>query len=207
VIDFADTSDDPLDSVETFDLLDASVLSMVLLTDWGQMPELPKGAVWRRYLHNFASASKYRSVVDHYLAFHEVQGNCSEETLSENVGNYFEHERSFHKRKSSTLRSRFSALKKFFLHTARRDIAKEQTLVESNFAKWDKVDTTKQSAVFLKEHYGTYVYSYTRNTHKPFPTTLSILQWLCSRCHERRTRCCTRQWLWSATASRPEEVS
>ncbi|KAJ1423104.1 hypothetical protein B484DRAFT_398788, partial [Ochromonadaceae sp. CCMP2298] len=130
VTDFAET----LDNVDTFDLLDAAVVPLVLLFDWGQRPDSPKGAVWHRLLQGFESAAKYQSVVDHFLAFHEAQDNFCEETLSENVGKYFEHERLSNNRKSSTLRSRFSALKKFFLHTGRGEIAKEQTLVESNFA-------------------------------------------------------------------------
>mmetsp|Transcript_17937 Transcript_17937/g.39767 ORF Transcript_17937/g.39767 Transcript_17937/m.39767 type:complete len:295 (+) Transcript_17937:134-1018(+) len=175
VTDFAEASDIAVDYVDDFHLHDdpilqpgAAALRGVPEGDWGQRPDSVKGPVWHRYLHKFPSAPKYISVVDHFLCFQEAQDNCCEETLSENVGKYFEHERDVNKRKSSTLRSRFSALKIFFLHTGRREITKEQTLVESNFAKWNKVDTTKQSAVFLKEHYGTYFFLQIQCT--PLPT-------------------------------------
>jgi hypothetical protein len=55
--------------------------------------------------------------------------------------------------KPTTLRSRFSALKKFWLHTMRGNLSLQAPLVESNLSKWDKVHTTKQSNVFFKAHY------------------------------------------------------
>lgn len=54
----------------------------------------------------------------------------------------------------TTLRGRFSALKKFWLHTARGDLSMEATLIESNLGKWDKMHTIKQACVFTKENFG-----------------------------------------------------
>jgi hypothetical protein len=119
-------------------------------------------------------------VVDHFLCFHEDQLDYCEETLSHDVQKYLEHERKPPlNRKSSTLRGRFSCIKKFWYHTQRGDLAAQQTLVESNFAKWDKKDVTKQSKVLLKENFGTYYCiictTCTSHTNK-FYSPVSLLQ-------------------------------
>jgi hypothetical protein len=82
----------------------------------------------------------------------------------------------------TTLRSRFSCLKNFFLHTGRGNLSTSVPIIESNLQKWDKTHAIKQARVFRKEDYGKYCIAYTlHNTPLIYPSS-SLLQCGSSRC-------------------------
>ncbi|KAJ1440248.1 hypothetical protein B484DRAFT_466912 [Ochromonadaceae sp. CCMP2298] len=115
--------------------------------DWGQ-----ESANWVGFLRNFLSKERYEKIILELLLYHELQLYFSEDTLIASIISYFD-ECYDAGLAPTTLRSRFSAVKKFWLHTGRGNLSQMAPLVESNLSKWDKVHTTKQSNVFKKEHY------------------------------------------------------
>jgi hypothetical protein len=124
------------------------VLPEQLQCDWGR-----DSASWQGFLHDFYSRTRYEKIVEDYLLFDELQEDCEEDTLLGSMVSYF-HESHEGGYAPTTLRSRFSALKKFFLHTGRGNISITVPLIESNLSKWDKAHTVKQARVFKKEDYG-----------------------------------------------------
>ncbi|KAJ1422196.1 hypothetical protein B484DRAFT_399195 [Ochromonadaceae sp. CCMP2298] len=84
------------------------------------------------------------------LLYHELQEECTEETLIPNIISYFDelHEAGY---APTTLRSRYSANKKWWLHTDRSLFSVQASLMESNLQKKDKTHTIKQVRVFTKE--------------------------------------------------------
>jgi hypothetical protein len=103
------------------------------------------------FLVDFDSADKYERMNNHFFVFHEA--SPPEFTLLQNVPRYFRDQRA-KGLKNSTLRCRFSALKKFYLHTGRGALAPQATTVEEMFNKWAKKDTTIQARTFTLEDYG-----------------------------------------------------
>ncbi|KAJ1422469.1 hypothetical protein B484DRAFT_399060 [Ochromonadaceae sp. CCMP2298] len=81
-----------------------------------------------------------------------TQPDKTEKGLLAAVGAYFRHERSMG-RKVSTLRSRFSVLKKFWTHSSRGEQPPQITTVEECFVKWQKKDTTIQARTFSAQKY------------------------------------------------------
>jgi hypothetical protein len=115
--------------------------------DYGQLT----GPAFLDFLVGFDSADKYVAMTNHFLVFHEA--SPPEFTLLQDVPRYFRDQRA-KGLKTSTLRCRFSALKKFFLHTGRGALAPQATTVEEMFNKWAKKDTTIQARTFTLEDYG-----------------------------------------------------
>jgi hypothetical protein len=107
---------------------------------------------WLGFLNNLVSRNRYEKVTLEYLLFVELQTEFSENTMIRDLINYFDecHEACI---APTTLRSRFSILKKIFLHTERGDLSMRAPLVESNLLKWGKTHTVTQSNVFKKPHY------------------------------------------------------
>ncbi|KAJ1418006.1 hypothetical protein B484DRAFT_466499, partial [Ochromonadaceae sp. CCMP2298] len=115
--------------------------------DWGQ-----KNANWVGFLRNLLSKERYEKIILELLLYHELQLYFFEDTLIASIISYFD-ECYDAGLAPTTLRSRFSVVKKFWLHTGRCNLSQLAPLVESNLSKWDKVHMTKQSNVFKKEHY------------------------------------------------------
>jgi hypothetical protein len=78
---------------------------------------------------------------------------CTEESLCDSLVDYYQelHDAGF---APTTLRSRYSITKKFFLHTGRGDLSVKTPIIESNLNKWDKAHTIKQARVFEKCNLG-----------------------------------------------------
>jgi hypothetical protein len=102
---------------------------------------------------DFDSAPRYQKFVEHCLVFVENSEDTSEGGMCANVAKYFRHECALG-RKTSTLRSRYSALKMFWTHTGRGDLAVLMPTIEDMFSKWQKKDNTIQARTFCKEDYG-----------------------------------------------------
>jgi hypothetical protein len=108
---------------------------------------------WVTYLTDFPSAPRYEQILGHFLVSRETQPDKTERGLLAAVGTYFRHERAMG-RKVSTLRSRFSVLKKFWTHSGRGELPPQITSVEECFAKWQKKDTIVQARTFSAQNYG-----------------------------------------------------
>jgi hypothetical protein len=108
---------------------------------------------WLEVMTDFDSAPRYRKFVDHFLVFEESSEDTSEGGMCANVAKYFRRERSLG-RKTSTLRSRYSALKMFWTHTSRGDLAVLMPGIDEMFCKWQKKDVTVQARTFTREDYG-----------------------------------------------------
>jgi hypothetical protein len=110
---------------------------------------------YRGFLKNFASAVRYEKCVEEQLLYHELQEECTEETLLDHIISFFDelYDAGY---APTTLRSRYSAIKKWWLHPGRGMLSVMCPLVESNLAKWDKTHIIKQARVFTKEQLGKY---------------------------------------------------
>ncbi|KAJ1401497.1 hypothetical protein B484DRAFT_405701 [Ochromonadaceae sp. CCMP2298] len=92
--------------------------------DWGQ-----ENANWVGFLRNFLSKERYEKII--------LELYFSEDNLIASIISYFD-ECYDAGLAPTTLRSRFSAVKKFWLHTGRGNLSQMAPLVESNLSKWDK---------------------------------------------------------------------
>ncbi|KAJ1431441.1 hypothetical protein B484DRAFT_478939 [Ochromonadaceae sp. CCMP2298] len=118
-----------------------------LQCDWGC-----SDPSWICFKMVFLSAARYEGNVVDVLFFHELQEDCEEKTLCKSMIKYFQelHEAGY---APTTLRSKFSCIKKFYLHTGRGDLSLDCPIIESNLQKWDKTHTIKQARVFNKEDF------------------------------------------------------
>jgi hypothetical protein len=126
-----------------------------LQCDWGR-----SDPSWICFNTDFPSAARYEGNVVDLLFFHELQEDCEEKTLCKSMIAYFQelHDAGY---APTTLRSKFSCIKKFYLHTGRGDLSLDCPIIESNLHKWDKTHTIKQARVFKKEDFGKYCTAYT----------------------------------------------
>jgi hypothetical protein len=105
------------------------------------------------FLKDFKSAPRYSQVIFEFLLFHEWQEECDEESLRKSLIAYMQELHDAGKA-PTTLRSRYSIAKKFWLHTGRGDLNILTPIIESNLKKWDKDHTIKQAKVFTKAELG-----------------------------------------------------
>jgi hypothetical protein len=134
----------------------AAVIVTALLYNWGL--DNPN---WLSFLVDFPSAARYCKAVGLFFLYverrmaaenapHQAEGK----DLIRHMIAHFDH---LHNEKNiapTTLRSVFSALKKFWLHTGRGDLSMHAPLVEANLAKWDKRHKLKQAKAFTKDELG-----------------------------------------------------
>jgi hypothetical protein len=113
------------------------IVSKEPVGDWGHMNG-PLARDWPRFKVNFFSHK-----------------SPTFENFAESIETYFEQE---HKAgiKTSTLYTRFSALKKWWEMTGRGKLGRQLPLTSALLKVWDKVDTTKKSSIFNEEHIGQY---------------------------------------------------
>jgi hypothetical protein len=143
-----------------FDTLDAAALLLgvaavtVLLYIWGF--DNPN---WLSFLVGFPSAPRYCKVVQLFFLYVEVRmiaesadQQAGDAELIRHMIGYFDHLHNTKQIAPTTLRSVFSALKKFWLHTGRGDLSALAPLVEANLAKWDKQHRLKQARAFTKDN-------------------------------------------------------
>jgi hypothetical protein len=133
---------------------DDHIVNKEPLGDWGQM-EGPLAGKWPRFKVNFFSGPRYQTVVNHVCCHHETTVNPTFENFSDSIETYFELE---HKNgiKTSTLFTRFSALKKWWEMTGRGNLGHQLPLTSALLKAWDKKDTTNKSSIFNEEHIGKY---------------------------------------------------
>jgi hypothetical protein len=111
---------------------------------------------WVSFLKGFDSAKQYVKQVEMFLDYPETNAS-----MHESLNEYFDHmheqvsilKKDEGKNKprfaSTTMRSIFAMLKKFFLHTGRAAIWKQSIL-----SKWDKHHVVKQAMYFTQEDLG-----------------------------------------------------
>jgi hypothetical protein len=147
--DFLDYMAADLDELgEQYDPADAYE-DVEIQLDWGRSE-----ANWQGFLEDLACRNRYEKVVDAFLFFHEQQEDCEESTLIKSMIAQFREQHNLGQYAPNTLRSRFSALKKFWLNTGRGDLSALAPLIETNLSKWDKTHCVKQARTFRKEEYG-----------------------------------------------------
>ena len=128
-------------------------------------------ASWVSFLKDFKSRASYMKAVDEFAAFHTAKSHSSSEDhysidcLNATIIEYFDHLHDLpHPKKeeqkkfcSTTLRSEYAKLKKFFLHTGRGDLDTTVPIITSNINKWDKAHTVTKAKVLTKEQLSKFV--------------------------------------------------
>ena len=111
---------------------------------------------WVGFLSGMNCKDVYGKTVNEFLRYHELKLTSYPDDLTSMEDKMIDsmttlwieqHDAGY---APTTLRSKYSALKKFWLHTGRGDLGKQATLLEANLSKWDKNHTIKQSKIFTK---------------------------------------------------------
>lgn len=111
---------------------------------------------WQSFLKDFQSAPKYIRVIEDFLDYYD-EHHKMDTCMLRGVESFFNFRRALTKDDGSlyfaptTLRSQFSVIVVFWLHTGRGDLAKLLPIMGDNFKKWEKKYNSTKANCFTKQ--------------------------------------------------------